>query len=303
MNSTRSRPRAGTMSASVVTARPSISISVRWSTGLLSATAQTMGDAYQRQRVESAVLEQGTADGLTAVRQRVGRHRFVESGLRREAVLHVDEQRVVELGIDGRKHRLERVRAVERGVTVVIAGEAQQVDEAPHDRLERRGEVGEQARHLHQAPLLEIVVHEDGAFAAETLLATLGSEGPIFVYHDFEKWRLMEMARMFPYLAPPLEAVMGRFVDLLRLTRDHYRHPALNGSYSLKTVLPTIDPELDHALLIDVQDGLSAQAAFHEAMAPDTPADRREAVRRSLLEYCALDTLALVRVAHRLGSG
>src|SRR5665647_2804045 len=146
------RARAGTMSASVVTAWPSISISVRWSTGLLSATAQTMGDAYQRQRVESAVLEQGTADGLTAIRRRFGRHGFVEAGLCRESVLHVDEQRVVELGIDGRKHRLERVRAVERGVTVVIAGEAQQVDEAPHDRLERRGEVGEQARHLHQAP-------------------------------------------------------------------------------------------------------------------------------------------------------
>ena len=71
---------------------------------------------------------------------------------------------------------------------------------------------------------------------------------------------------MFPDLAPRLEAVMGRLVDLLRLTRDHYRHPALNGSYSLKTVLPTIDPELDHALLADVQDGLSAQAAFHEAI-------------------------------------
>ena len=139
--------------------------------------------------------------------------------------------------------------------------------------------------------------------AAEALLAALGAAGPIFVYHDSEKWRLTEMARMFPDLAPRLEAVMGRLVDLLRLTRDHYRHPALGGSYSLKTVLPTIDPELNHALLADVQDGLSAQAAFHEAMAPHTTADRREAVRRSLLEYCALDTLALVRVAHRLGSG
>jgi hypothetical protein len=138
--------------------------------------------------------------------------------------------------------------------------------------------------------------------AAEALLAALGGAGPIFVYHDFEKWRLTEMAVMFPDLAAPLEAVMGRLVDLLRLTRDHYHHPALNGSYSLKTVLPTIDPELDHALLVDVRDGLSAQAAFHEAMAPDTPTDRREAIRRSLLEYCALDTLALVRVAHRLGS-
>src|SRR5450756_2902115 len=135
MNSTRSRPRAGTMSASVVTAWPSISISVRWSTGLLSATAQTMGDAYQRQRVESAVLEQGTADGLTAIRRRFGRHGFVEGGLCRESVLHVDEQGVVELGIDGRKHRLERVRAVERGVTVVIAGCLLYTSDAADDRL------------------------------------------------------------------------------------------------------------------------------------------------------------------------
>jgi len=137
--------------------------------------------------------------------------------------------------------------------------------------------------------------------AAEALIATLGDVGPIFVYHDFEKWRLVEMAQLFPDLAAPLEAITGRLVDLLRLTRDHYAHPALNGSYSLKSVLPTIDPTLDHAVLDDVQDGLSAQAAFHEALDPGTPADRRETVRRALLEYCGLDTLALVRVAHRLG--
>lgn len=139
--------------------------------------------------------------------------------------------------------------------------------------------------------------------AAEALLDALGDKGPIFVYHDFEKWRLVEMAQLFPDLAPALEAITGRLVDLLRLTRDHYGHPALNGSYSLKVVLPTIAPELDHALLEDVHDGLSAQAAFHEALAPDTTEERRAVIRRALLEYCALDTLALVRVARHLGSG
>ncbi len=34
-----------------------------------------------------------------------------------------------------------------------------------------------------------------GAAAAEALLAALGDRGPVFVYHDFEKWRIMEMAR------------------------------------------------------------------------------------------------------------
>jgi hypothetical protein len=139
--------------------------------------------------------------------------------------------------------------------------------------------------------------------AAETLLDALGAQGPIFVYHDFEKWRLVEMAAMFPDLASRIEAVAGRLVDLLRLTRDHYTHPALNGSYSLKTVLPTVDADLRHALLGDVQDGLSAQAAYHEAVAPATSGERKQELRAALLEYCSLDTLALVRVAHRLGRG
>ena len=139
--------------------------------------------------------------------------------------------------------------------------------------------------------------------AAEALLETLGSHGPIFVYHDFEKWRLVEMAAMFPDLAPALDRVAGRLIDLLRLTRDHYEHPALNGSYSLKSVLPTVDAQLDHALLNEVRDGLSAQAAYHECADPETSAARRETLRAALLEYCGLDTLALVRVTHRLGRG
>jgi len=136
--------------------------------------------------------------------------------------------------------------------------------------------------------------------AAEALVEAAGTDGPIFVYHDFEKWRLLELAQMETDLAPALEGVMGRLVDLYRLTREHYEHPALHGSYSLKTVLPTVDPELDHALLEEVRDGLSAQAAFHEAVAPGTPAERRDELRAGLLEYCGLDTLALVRLAHRL---
>jgi hypothetical protein len=136
--------------------------------------------------------------------------------------------------------------------------------------------------------------------AAEALLRTLGDAGPIFVYHDFEKWRLMEMAAMLPDLRPALDAVTGRLIDLLRLTREHYQHPSLNGSYSLKTVLPTVDATLDHALLTEVQDGLSVQAAYHEAVDSATDDVRRAELRRALLEYCSLDTLALVRVAQRI---
>jgi hypothetical protein len=63
-----------------------------------------------------------------------------------------------------------------------------------------------------------------------------------------------------------------------------------------------VDAELDHALLEEVQDGLSAQAAYHEATDPETPEERRDALRACLLDYCGLDTLALVRVAHRFAT-
>jgi hypothetical protein len=136
--------------------------------------------------------------------------------------------------------------------------------------------------------------------ATEGLLAVLGDAGPIFVYTEFEKWRLMELVAHFPDLAPALEGAMGRLVDLFRLTRDHYDHPALKGSYSLKRVLPTIPGDLDHADLEEVRDGLSAQAAYHEAADQQTSLERREELRVGLLEYCRLDTTALVRLARYL---
>jgi hypothetical protein len=136
--------------------------------------------------------------------------------------------------------------------------------------------------------------------AVRALLAAAGAEGPVFVYHDSEKWRLVELAEMYPDLAPGLRSLTGRLVDLLRLTRSHYRHPSLNGTCSLKAILPTIAPELDYSLLGEVSDGAAAQAAYVEATVRTTTPARREELRQRLLAYCERDTLGLVRLAWRL---
>jgi predicted RecB family nuclease len=120
------------------------------------------------------------------------------------------------------------------------------------------------------------------------------------VYTDFERCRISELAERFPDLAPALRAIIERLVDLHPLVRDHYYHPQMKGSWSLKVVLPTVAPELDYGALDEVQDGLMAQTAYLEAIDPQTASDRREALRRKMLDYCAYDTLALVRVAHFL---
>jgi hypothetical protein len=73
----------------------------------------------------------------------------------------------------------------------------------------------------------------------------------------------------------------------------------LNGSWSIKAVLPTIAPALEYATLGKVQHGAAAQAAYREIIHPATAPERRATLIRDLKDYCALDTLALVRVARR----
>ncbi len=133
---------------------------------------------------------------------------------------------------------------------------------------------------------------------AESLIETLGGDGPILVYNQtFEKSRIQELAIMFPDLAPQLTSILDRVVDMLPIARQYYYHPAMKGSWSIKAVLPTIAPDLDYSALGEVQDGGSAQVAYAEAIANETPADRREELRHALSIYCGLDTMAMVRLA------
>lgn len=138
---------------------------------------------------------------------------------------------------------------------------------------------------------------------AETLIKAVRKRGPVFVYNQgFEGWILRELAQRFKDLEPALTDIAERFVDLLPLTRDHYYHPDMVGSWSIKAVLPTIAPDLDYGSLEEVQDGGQAQVAFGEAIADETTQDRREQLRDGLLAYCERDTEAMVRLAHFLGS-
>jgi len=136
---------------------------------------------------------------------------------------------------------------------------------------------------------------------AESLLASVGTKGPVIVYNaGFERSRLNELAIAFSDLAQALEAVVIRMFDLLPVARTNYYHPDMLGSWSIKAVLPTIAPDLAYDNL-EVGDGGMAQEAFLEILHPDTPQDRKQQRRSALLAYCERDTLAMVRIAHYFG--
>jgi hypothetical protein len=136
---------------------------------------------------------------------------------------------------------------------------------------------------------------------AERLLAALGTSGPVVVYTPYERRVIGELAARYADLAEPLRAVAERIVDLHPATRAHYYHPAMQGSWSIKSVLPTVAPDLTYDALGEVRDGLGAQAAYFEAIGPETAPVRRAALERALKAYCRQDTLALVRLVEFFG--
>ena len=72
---------------------------------------------------------------------------------------------------------------------------------------------------------------------AESLLKALGSHGAVIAYNaGFERNRIQELALQFTDLAPALQALLPRVVDLFQIARAHYYHPAMNGSWSFKAM-------------------------------------------------------------------
>ncbi len=156
---------------------------------------------------------------------------------------------------------------------------------------------------LQHAEFLDLSGEDPMRACAESLIAALGKRGPVFVYYQsFEAGRVRELAARYRDLAPALQAIEKRFVDLLPMTRENYYHPDMLGSWSIKNVLPTIAPELDYADLEHVQDGGGAQAAYLEVIGSDTTPERKANLERALRIYCQRDTEAMVRLASFLRS-
>ena len=91
-----------------------------------------------------------------------------------------------------------------------------------------------------------------------------------------------------------------RLFDLLPFAREHYYHPAMMGSWSIKRVLPTIAPDLDYANLDDVQSGDMVEPVYFEMIDPATPRRATQGAADALLTYCERDTLAMVALAAHL---
>lgn len=137
----------------------------------------------------------------------------------------------------------------------------------------------------------------------EQLVKDIGTEGSVLVwYEQFEKGRNAELGDMLPEYKKAMESINNRVVDLMiPFQKKWYDDPRFEGSASIKQVLPVVCPELSYKEL-GIQEGGSAQRLWMEAVLDGKRVDQKEKILSDLVEYCKLDTLAMVEIYKKLSS-
>lgn len=121
---------------------------------------------------------------------------------------------------------------------------------------------------------------------------------------SFEIGVIRRLAEIFEDLSVSLNSIADRIDDLMiPFQRGWYYHPSMNGSYSIKKVLPALVPEMEQAYkdLPVVHNGGEASSMWGTLSEIDD-ADEVERIRHGFLEYCKLDTLAMVEILEVLRS-
>ena len=138
-------------------------------------------------------------------------------------------------------------------------------------------------------------------FLGALLKATAGT-GTVLAYNQsFEISRLKDLALQFPEYKEPIAELIGRIRDLMEpFQQKWYYAPGMQGSYSIKMVLPALVPDLSYAGMA-IADGQAASYAF-ESLMYEQDDEKKTKIKTDLLAYCNLDTEAMVRVWEILGN-
>ena len=137
---------------------------------------------------------------------------------------------------------------------------------------------------------------------ALNLIKFIPQDACVLAYNmSFEKGVIRRLAEIYPQISNELMAIHDNIKDLMApFASKSYYHPKMQGSYSIKYVLPALVPEFESAykdLNLVHHGGEAMQAYAAMACMNET---QRDAYKKALLEYCKLDTLAMVKVLEKL---
>lgn len=128
------------------------------------------------------------------------------------------------------------------------------------------------------------------------LLSHIGETGSIISwYKPFENSRNKELAELVPEYKERLLDLNERTYDLMEIFKNqHYVDYRFRGSSSIKSVLPVLIPHLSYKKL-NIQKGDVAMLEWYNLINEYTGEERKQTIE-DLLEYCKLDTYAMVEI-------
>jgi hypothetical protein len=162
------------------------------------------------------------------------------------------------------------------------------------------------------------IEHEDGRLEHREFLAKKGKDpreqlveslvkdipdGVMLMAYNssFEKMVLKNLGKSFTKYKEHLDSYIENIIDLAEpFQKRYYYLPQMKGKYSIKIVLPLLVPDMAKAYkdLSLVSNGGEAMNTF--PILKDMDNEKRAKYREALLEYCKLDTLAMVKVLEKL---
>jgi len=140
----------------------------------------------------------------------------------------------------------------------------------------------------HRKDLIEKLIHE------------IPDNACVLAYNmSFERRVLEDCASFFPEYSDKIKTIIDNMRDLMLpfKNKDCYLWQ-MNGSYSIKAVLPALVPDLSYENM-EISTGDMAMNAYKTMCETDDP-EKLERIRQSLLDYCRLDTLGMVRILEKL---
>ena len=135
------------------------------------------------------------------------------------------------------------------------------------------------------------------------LVSDIPKEASVLVFNaSYEKLVLGQLAEHFPEHKEHLLNISKNIIDLAEpFRKQHYYHPQMKGKYSIKVLLPILVPEMstEYDKLDLIKNGGDAMRAFANLSTISDPEEINK-IRKSLIEYCKLDTFAMVKIHDKL---
>jgi hypothetical protein len=134
-----------------------------------------------------------------------------------------------------------------------------------------------------------------------SLRGHIGTSGTVVVWNKrFENNRNEEMGKLSPDDEPFLTSLNERMFDLMDIFADQlYVDARFDGSCSIKNILPVLVPTLSYKDL-PIREGMGASISWYRTFGPGTTAEQQAKTRKNLLDYCKLDTFAMVEILRNL---